>query len=541
MNYCTIRLGSKSVQEIELINSNSGLQSPEMLITVKCKQVPSDVDSNTFCFIWLGSDNNKGMATEWQQGLKAFGKVNSKSGGPAYNDDWILNLSIGVVFPKAVKQQDFIRFLGEAYLSIAGIPVIGLNTHSNQTVQLIKNEEPDQDISKLFYCLTNLLDGIDDQIAIAYPDSSPKEIEVEEVEISSTFNEQPFDPTKINIDTKTPSLDTLIERIQFNEIQLNTESYFQRKDDLWDEEKQSRLIESILIQFPLPAFYFDGTDNKNWLIVDGLQRLSSVRNFIVKKTLKLRNLEFLSNLNGLGYDELGRDLQRVIKSTQVVTYIILPGTPTDVKFNIFKRINTGGLILEAQEIRHALFQGAPAKFVAELAKVPEFINATGGSIKTDRMLDRDFANRFLAFYHLGYENYVPDLDTFMSKAMAAVTHMTKTEKNEIITAFQKSMELNTEIFNKHAFRKFKYPSDGRSPINKALFDVFSVTFAKLDSYSSEKLKKNKNKFIAGFLDLLYYGNDDTFFWAITSSTSDKNKVNYRFSKIENLIQNIINQ
>ena len=122
--------------------------------------------------------------------------------------------------------------------------------------------------------------------------------EVEQNDDSLKLMDKPFDPTKINIETKTPSLDTLIKRIERKSIQMDTSTYFQRQDDLWDTVKQSRLIESILIRFPLPAFFFDASDDNNWLVVDGLQRLSSIRNFCVetdpKKRLKLTNLEFLS-------------------------------------------------------------------------------------------------------------------------------------------------------------------------------------------------------------------------------------------------------
>jgi hypothetical protein len=102
-------------------------------------------------------------------------------------------------------------------------------------------------------------------------------------------------------------LDTLIKRIE-ETIQMDTSSYFQRKDDLWDIVKQSRLIESILIRFPLPAFFFDASDDNCWLVVDGLQRLSSIRKFCVekdqKKRLRLTNLEFLTHLNGSTWDDL---------------------------------------------------------------------------------------------------------------------------------------------------------------------------------------------------------------------------------------------
>jgi hypothetical protein len=156
-------------------------------------------------------------------------------------------------------------------------------------------------------------------------------VEIEKVDETAQLMERPFDPTLINIETKTPSLDTLISRIQHDEVEMNSDKYFQRKDDLWNPTQQSRLIESILIRFPLPAFFFDATTEKKWLIVDGLQRMSSIRNFCVKKTLSLTNMEFLTQLNGKRWDDLSTDLQRVIKESQVVIHKILPGTPTDVK------------------------------------------------------------------------------------------------------------------------------------------------------------------------------------------------------------------
>jgi len=383
-----------------------------------------------------------------------------------------------------------------------------------------------------------LLDKID-LITMNLINTQQEDIEREEIDLKVKLMEKPFNPTLINIDTKTPSLDLLIKRMAqpVPEIEMNTEHYFQRNTDLWDLVKQSRLIESILIRFPLPAFYFDGTNKNKWLVVDGLQRLSSIRNFVIKKTLKLVNLEFLSHLDGAGYDDLDRDLQRIIEETQVVTYIINPGTPDDVKFNIFKRINTGGLVLEPQEIRHALNQGEPAKFIAQLAQIEEFKQATCNSIRSERMLDRDFANRFLAFYHFGYDNYSPDLDTFMSKAMADVKIMTETEKKKCKEDFTNSMKLNREVFGDNAFRKIQKYQHRRKPLNKALFDVFSVEFAKLNDDEKKKIKVKKRVLNNTLIDLLE--NDHDFFSSVSSSTSDKGRVNYRFSKINDLIKTLL--
>jgi len=360
------------------------------------------------------------------------------------------------------------------------------------------------------------------------------DIEVENIDLSAQLMDKPFDPTKIKIETKTQSLDTLIKRSSRNSIAMNTEEYFQRKDDLWDEGKQSRLIESILISFPLPAFFFDATDDNYWLIVDGLQRLSSIRNFCVLKTLRLTNLEFLTHLNGNGWNDLSEDLHRIIEETQVVIYKILPGTPTDVKFNIFKRINTGGLTLEPQEIRHALFQGTPAKFIAELAESKAFLRATRKKIRPHRMLDRDFINRFLAFYLFGYENYQPDLDTFMSKAMAALYKLDKSQLTKIKYDFDASMLAAQKVFGKEAFRKIGLYTNRLSPINKALFDAMATQLALISDIDREKIITDRLSFKQAVSELITQ--DDHFFAAITSSTGDRNKVIYRHEMVKQIIK-----
>ena len=363
------------------------------------------------------------------------------------------------------------------------------------------------------------------------------ESEIEYLDPGAPIMERPFDPTKIDIDTKTPSLDILIKRIRNKTVQLNTESYFQRKDDLWDVVKQSRLIESILIRFPLPAFFFDSTDDNNWLVVDGLQRLSSIRNFVVNETLSVTNLEFLTHLNGKKWSDLPDDLQRLIEESQVVIYKIMPGTPTDVKFNIFKRINTGGLILEAQEIRHALFQGQPAKFIAERASTPEFIDATDGRIKTYRMLDRDYANRFLGFYLNGVEDYFPDLDTFMSKAMSDINNKADFELERIMTDFKGAMRLAKDIFGKEAFRKIYEDYERLPPINKAVFDAISVQFAVLTEDDRITLSNKKTEFKRQFR--AHLNSDEFFFLSVTSSTGDKRRVLYRHMMVKNIINNVL--
>ena len=344
--------------------------------------------------------------------------------------------------------------------------------------------------------------------------------------------EDPFNPQDIDIKTKTMSLDNIIKRLRENEIDMAPD--FQRQGNLWPIEKQSQLIESVLIKLPLPAFYFDGSNDNKWLVVDGLQRLSAIKNFVVDKSMALYGLEFLKKLDGFKFDDLPRAYQRQIEEAEIMAYIINPGTPEDVKFNIFKRINTGGLVLAALEIRHALNQGTPAKFVAELANLQEFKRATGWVIATDRMLDREFVTRFITFYINSPADYKPDLDTFMSRSMGQLKYKTERELLAIKNNFIEAMKLSSAIFSRWAFRKVYNITARRKPINKALFEVWSVELAKLSDEERKLALKRKKAIFNGFVKLM---NEDVFFGnAITSATGDKSRVRYRFSKIEELLK-----
>lgn len=371
-----------------------------------------------------------------------------------------------------------------------------------------------------------------------YNIANEPEVEYEDLS-SGDLMEKPFNPTKIDITTKSLTIDLLLKRLKADPIEIDLAPAFQRKGDLWDDKKQSQLIESLLIKFPLPAFYFDGSDNDKWLVVDGLQRLSTLRNFIILKKLKLTGLEFLTKLDGLTFDDLPRNLQRQIEEAQITAYIINAGTPAEVKFNIFKRINTGGLILNSQEIRHALNQGIPAMFVEELANSTDFKEATG-RINPNRMLDREFITRFLAFRLNPISEYKPDLDTYMNQKMGELKLLSEAERTEIKNSFISSMKLAKLIFGEKAFRKvYELNEQRRKPINKALFEVWSVELSKLSNSEQEQLILKKNILFDNFIDLV--NSDDFFVDSISSSTGNKTRVSYRYSKIEEIIKNTLNQ
>jgi hypothetical protein len=363
--------------------------------------------------------------------------------------------------------------------------------------------------------------------------------QVEEIDESSPSDiKKPFDPIKIDITVKPLIIDSLIKRMRSDPMRIDLNTEFQRMGNLWKEDAQSRLIESLLVRIPLPAFYFDGTDENCWKIVDGLQRITTLKNFIIDKSLKLTGLEYLKDYEGKGFDDLPVFLQGRIEETQITAYIINPGSPSDIKFNIFKRINTGGLMLTPQEIRHALNQGIPADFVQKLAALNEFKQATDYALKdSKRMEDRDFVTRFIGFY-LGSENYQPDLDFFLNKAMAKLNDLNSNKRKKIEKDFVKAMKAAYSIFTNDAFRKRYHKSEKRKPLNKALFDSWSVNLAKLSDEELVTLVSEKDKLKNRFIEIM--NSDERFQSSISSATGDLKAVKKRFVTINNLIQEIIN-
>ena len=345
---------------------------------------------------------------------------------------------------------------------------------------------------------------------------------------------EPFNPSEIDIVVEPKSLDALIERIQHNEIDMNTD--FQRHADLWDNRKMSRLIESILIRFPLPAFYFDASQDDSWLIVDGLQRLSSIRKFVIDKRLKLSGLEFLTKLHGKTYDNLHRAYQRRIKECPVTVYMIKPGTPLDVRYSVFRRINTGGLTLNNQEIRNALAKPADRELLEEIAKDPSSTRMFGDLSK--RMRDQELVLRFWAFYQFDYldQNNKKEMASFLDKAMDQIKMGNEEYRLNFKQTYFKAIRRCEEMLGFFGFQKNLNHNSEKRSINSTLFEVWMVEMANLTDDQYSRLKHNKEAFWEKRRLLLA---DIEFVNSISYSTQIKDHVETRYQKVRKLIAEVL--
>jgi hypothetical protein len=282
----------------------------------------------------------------------------------------------------------------------------------------------------------------------------------------------------------------------------------------------------------------DATDEDRWLVVDGLQRLSTLRDFAVTKNMRLESLEFLTQFDNRSYDELPRNYQRRIEETQVTVYLIEKGTPPEVKFNIFKRINTGGLPLSSQEIRHALNQGPVTDYLKRLAESVEFKRATYEGVSDLRMAARECVLRFMAFTLTPYEDYAAsDFDAFLSAAMAKLNTATELQRIEFANRFKRAVNSAHNLFGKNAFRKLAKATNFRHPVNKALFEVWTVALNNQSDATLSRLEVVKDALnikVGAMMDT-----DRDFLNAISQGTGDMSKVQLRFSRIQGLLEKVL--
>ena len=343
----------------------------------------------------------------------------------------------------------------------------------------------------------------------------------------------PYDVTKIDIINNTYQAEYLHRKYRFEEIILSPD--YQR-NFVWTSKQKSRLIESMLIQIPLPIFYIDARDEDKWIVIDGLQRLSSIF-YYLEDEFKLSNLEYLKELNGKKFSKLERKYQRRIEECQLQCNIIRPNTPPNIAFNIFQRINTLGTKLEVQEIRNAMYLGASTALLSELSKSEEFINiVTQNKVSglSKRMEDHAIILRYLAFKITNYNRYNNnDMNDFLSNAMNKINNLHELEINQLKIDFKNSMKKAYIIFDNSAFRKPSKNKTRPNPISKTLFETISNT---LEKYSIDEIEIHRKE-LKDKINLLF--NDKEFTFKTSIATNNPPNVRYRFEKIDEVFKNII--
>jgi hypothetical protein len=306
----------------------------------------------------------------------------------------------------------------------------------------------------------------------------------------------------------------------------------------------------MLLRIPIPSLYVSEDKDGDYTVVDGLQRLCAIAHFVdvaslnrAVKThlnpLRLTGLQSLLDHKNKTFDELPRPLQRRIKETELTLHIIRASTPKAVKFNIFSRINQGGLPLTAQEIRNAIYEGPWRTRVRQLAESKAFKVATDYKIKLERMEDIELVLRFVALYTL--DSTRPDdqnLDDFLNETVEKRSSIwDDTKWADIEAAFYKALAGAPQVFGRFAFRKYFGPGQSRRPINRGLFETETVLLARASDVDLKQLASGSNSLLEKLAVL--FNRDIDFVNATLYATGRGSSSNKRLEKLKKAFSEVL--
>lgn len=354
---------------------------------------------------------------------------------------------------------------------------------------------------------------------------------------------KPYDPERIKVRTDKISLVQISAMIDNGDIDLTPA--FQR-NLVWDAFRKSRLIESILLRIPLPMFYFSEDLEGRLTIIDGLQRISTIKEFMENK-FPLKNLQYLENCEGRYFKEEGdkKGLEakyvRWLNLTNISVNIIDPISPYQVKYDIFRRINTGGRPLNNQEIRNCLAGQGLRDTLKAMVATTEFKIATDNSVRSTRMDDQELVLRYLAFEELfnrdknigAYSGYMENfLDDYTERHQKDIQQDFEDKEHSFVNAMKNATYL---IGGRYAFRKIlpeSIASDVRKQIlNKALFVVTSVL---LSYYPYEKVIINNKEGQLTEIIANKIAEDSQLYNYLSYSTNSKANMLYIFDAFNEL-------
>lgn len=344
----------------------------------------------------------------------------------------------------------------------------------------------------------------------------------------------------LNISREPASVFQLKRRWEKKPSMLDLTPDFQR-ELVWPSRKKCELIESILMGIPLPAFYVREQDDGVYVVVDGKQRLTTLFDYIDGK-FKLEGLKILKGMNTKAFKDLTSLQQNKIEDYSLQLNVIKAPTSDRVIFDLFDRVNRGGVTLNNQEMRNALYQGCATRLINDLAKSDVFKDATENAAKPKHMKDRYLVLRFIAFYlwneHLSQDvetgeplEYKSNLEDFLGMTMR---YLNSLDENGALmecikSLFARVMEIAKRVVvPRGGFRLPPKPGGNKRPINMAFFESFSYLISRMVDVPQERIK------VA--YDILLC--DNKYVNTLTHSVDSKVQIEKRYDRIREIIEQL---
>lgn len=340
-----------------------------------------------------------------------------------------------------------------------------------------------------------------------------------------------------------PEIDSLYNKWKRGKLVIQPD--FQRQF-VWDAAKSSRLIESSLLDIPLPVIYISQENDGKEYVIDGQQRLTSFFSFIDGSfpdgvDFRLSSLKVFSELNRKKFADLIESYQDKVRYCKIRTITFRKESDPNLKFEIFERLNTGSVSLNDQELRNCIYRGPYNLLLREMAFDPEFMSLMGISRPDKRMKDIELVLRFSAFYHQTYLNYKPPIRLFLSREMEKYQFISDNDASELKTAFKNSIQILKSLLGKYAFKRYYKGEESNhngnwepKKFNASLYDILMYSFAREDKNS---VFRNLDAIREALIYLMT--SDQEFIDSIELSTSSIQAVTKRFDKWRLTLQQVV--
>ncbi|MBS7792601.1 DUF262 domain-containing protein [Roseococcus sp. SDR] len=349
-----------------------------------------------------------------------------------------------------------------------------------------------------------------------FPISKEEDIEVHNI---------PPEQRRLHTEAADYTISTINSYLSENKIQVPD---FQR-NFVWTRGQASRLIESLIIQCPIPVIYLNQTSDNKLQVIDGNQRLQSIRLFLAN-AYQLQGLTTYPELNGLRWSELDPRFRDHINNRTLRCITILRDTHSQIKYDVFERLNTGSVKLNAQELRYGISNGRLMKLLDRVAKNHLFVEMTG--VQNDkRMRLQELALRYFAFRHWK-ENYKKPLSSFLDRFAEVHQSVKRGIDEKWENEFIEILERVNSFLGKDAFRLLLSSGQFGGQFNAAVYDAQMIAFATTTNKAiidgSFPKSKLKNRIVRLF-------SDEKFHLAVTRATSDEQAVETRVALFRQIL------
>ena len=336
---------------------------------------------------------------------------------------------------------------------------------------------------------------------------------------------------RVKTDKQDPPIETLHNWVKRGKLDLQPE--FQRQY-VWDRVKASRLVESLLLSIPIPVVYVAEEDDKRLAVVDGQQRLTSIcafidGNFPDGTPFRLSGLQVLKEMNGKTFKQLHDTYQEAILDSTLRLIVIEHDSDSDVKFEVFERLNLGAVKLNDQELRNCVYRGSYNALLRDLVQNKQFLKIMDASEPHPRMKDREMILRFFAMWHNTHLKYKGPMKQFLNRDMEKYRNASPEVLAEMRVIFERAIDMAYSVFGDKAFRRFNIGRDGKpdgnwekNRLNLALWDTLLYTFA---YYDKSQIIPNADAIREEFLNIMT--TDDTFVDYVSRTTDKPERIQYR--------------